>query len=101
MAMAVIDQHGRVVLPPKLKHTQDGRSYAELVVDFGDSKQDHWYVRVWKDHLVAHVMRTATKDAYVAVSGTISKWGHGGGGYGVAVNAENIEAQPKALQGRA
>jgi hypothetical protein len=93
MAIEVTDQHGFVVLPPKLKYTRDGRSYVELVVNFGSKKADHWYVRVWKEHLVTSVMRIAVKDAFVVVSGSMSKWQHLGGGYGVALNAETLEVK--------
>ena len=93
MAIEVTDQHGFVVLPPKLKYTQDGRSYVELVVDFGSKQSDHWYVRVWKEHLVTSVMRIAVKDALVVVSGSMSKWQHLGGGYGIALNAETLEVK--------
>ena len=94
MAIEVTDQQGFVVLPPKLRYTQDGRSYIELVVDFGSKKPDHWYVRVWKEHLFTSVMRTAVKDALVVVSGSMSKWQHLGGGYSVALNAETLEVKP-------
>ena len=93
MAIEVTEQHGFVVLPPKLKYMRDGRSYIELVVDFGSKKPDHWYVRVWKEHLVTSVMRTAVKDALVIVSGSMYKWQHLGGGYGVALNAETLEVK--------
>lgn len=93
MAIEVTDQHGFVVLPPKLKYTRDGRSYVELVVDFGSKQSDHWYVRVWKEHLVTSVMRIAVKDALVVVSGSMSKWQHLGGGYGIALNAETLEVK--------
>jgi len=94
MAIEVSEQHGDVVLPPKLKHTRDGRAFAELVVEFGDLKHDHWYVRVWKEHLLRTVMRTAVKGTRVVVSGSISKWAHNSGGHGVAINAESIEVKP-------
>ena len=93
MAIEVTEQHGFVVLPPKLKYTRDGRSYVELVVDFGSKQSDHWYVRVWKEHLVTSVMRIAVKDALVVVSGSMSKWQHLGGGYGIALNAETLEVK--------
>jgi len=94
MSIKVSEQHGFVVLTPKQKYTSDGRVYAEMVVDFGDLKDDHWYVRVWKEHLVSLVLRTAVKDALVVVSGPVSKWKHLSGGYGVAINAETVEVNP-------
>ena len=94
MAIDVQDQHGYVVRPPIRKYTKDGRSYAELVVDFGDKKQDHWYVKVWKEALVSMVMRLAVKDAKVVVSGSISKWQVTAKSYGVAINAEDFKMNP-------
>ena len=94
MAIEVQWQHGYVVRPPIRKYTKDGRSYAELVVDFGDKKQDHWYVKVWKEALVSMVMRLAVKDAGVVVAGSISKWQVTTKSYGVAINAEEFEVIP-------
>jgi len=84
-----VNETGTIVRPPRQLTTTTGNDYWELIVNFGEKKQDHWYVRVWKTSY-KKLMECLDINVEIHIMGKITKW-QIGEGYGVVIEADVVD----------
>lgn len=82
---------GRIVSPIKMKTSQYGKNYGELIIDFGTSSHpDHWYSTAWDEEVIEKCKKLHSGQ-HVKLTGPVRKWEKPTKGSQVALNIEAVE----------